>query len=547
MQDFLIDRPSTRPRRDPEYAWSQRGWPIEFPGTIEDGPQVYCYTDKYSYAHGETIQIHATSTTKTFDVTIVKDGARPTTVFERTNVPGRYTETPRDCYQIGSGWPVLLTVPIDPQWESGFYLIIVKTWDEQGELFEREHFFVLRPRPEERRPLVLIMTTSTMNAYNDWGGANLYQGLPLDNPDPRKNIGAAVVSTQRPLARGMLRLPPGYPREADYSDKPPFWRVRFPVYEWARFHGYSPHFNDAFWATYERPFVVWMEEVGYELDIITQQDLDEDPHILDGHRCAIAVGHDEYYSEKMRSVLDKFLEVGNNFARFGGNIFNAARMTLGNNGTTQARGSRADGSAPQEGFAEPVNSTFGLHATGYLRYGNTGPRSPAGYLIYRPNHWTLSGTDLYYGDLLGGVPVGIAAFELDGILNDDWQMKDGLPVVTANYPHIENLEIIGMLPIPLGDEDRWEGMAPLNTGFPIAPQDNNPTPRMACMVTYQRGGGTGFNAGTCEWVQGLIKRDWYVEKVTHNILSRLAGIPSLAPETVDGHITFPVGGDWHPQ
>ena len=52
MQDFLIDRPSTRPRRDPEYAWSQRGWPIEFPGTIEDGPQVYCYTDKYSYVHG---------------------------------------------------------------------------------------------------------------------------------------------------------------------------------------------------------------------------------------------------------------------------------------------------------------------------------------------------------------------------------------------------------------------------------------------------------------------------------------------------------------
>ena len=104
-----------------------------------------------------------------------------------------------------------------------------------------------------------------------------------------------------------------------------------------------------------------------------------------------------------------------------------------------------------------------------------------------------------------------------------------------------------MLPIPLGDEDRWEGTAPLNTGFPIAPQDNNPTPRMACMVTYQRGGGTGFNAGTCEWVQGLIKRDWYVEKVTHNILSRLGGIPSLAPETVDGHTTFPVGGDWHPQ
>jgi hypothetical protein len=509
---------------------------------------VYCYTDKYSYKHGEDVQVHMTSTTRTFDVVVIKDGARPKIVLQRDNVPGRYSETPQNCFQVGCGWPVLLTFRVDPQWETGFYLIIVRTWDAAGTVFEREHFFVVRPRPKERRPLVLIMGTNTMNAYNDWGGANLYRGLPLGNPDPRKDIAAPVVSTQRPVARGMLRLPPGYPREADFSSsKPPFWRVRFPAYEWARFCGYSRHFNDAFWATYERPFTVWAESVGYELDVITQQDLDEDPHVLDGHQCAIAVGHDEYYSLNMRNVLDAFLEAGHNFARFGGNIYDAARMTLGNNGTTQARGSKADGSAPQDGFAVPVNSTFGINATAYLGYGVTAPRSPGGYLIYQPNHWTLSGTDLYYGDLLGGVPVGIAGFELDGLANDAWQMKEGRPVLTKSFPHLQNLEIIGMIPCTLGDEDRWEGTAALNTGFPVAPQANNPSPAMACMVTYQRGKGMGFNAGTCEWVQGLIKRDWYVEKVTHNIISRLGGIRSRAPDNFDGQNRYPVGGNWHAQ
>ncbi len=542
----LIDRPAAPPHRTVEYAWSQAGWPIEFPGTVADGPQVYCYTDKYSYAHGEEIKVHATSTTRTFDVLVVRDGANPRTVWKRDNVPGRYSETPKNCFQVGCGWPVLLTLNVDPQWESGFYLIIVRTWDGAGTVFEREHFFVVRPRPSERRPLVLVLGTATMNAYNDWGGANLYRGLPLGNPDPRNDIGAALVSTQRPVARGMLRLPPGYPREADFNaNRVPFSRVRFPVYEWARFCGYSRHFNDAFWATYERPFAVWAESAGYAFDVITQQDLDEDPQVLDGHRLAITVGHDEYYSLNMRNVIDAFLEAGHGFARFGGNIYDTARMTLGNQGTTQARGSKADGSAPHEGFAIPVNSTFGLNGTGYLGYGVTAPRSPGGYLIYQPNHWTLSGTDLYFGDLLGGVPVGIVGFEVDGLANDAWQMKDGRPVLTKDFPHLEGLEIIGMLPCTYGDEDRWEGTAPLNTGYPVGPQDNNPRPGMACMVTYRRGKGTGFNAGTCEWVQGLIKRDWTVEKVTHNILARLGGVPSRAPDAIDGALRYPVGGDWH--
>ena len=34
------------------------------------------------------------------------------------------------------------------------------------------------------------------------------------------------------------------------------------------------------------------------------------------------------------------------------------------------------------------------------------------------------------------------------------------------------------------------------------------------------GDGEIFNAGCCEWVSGLIKRDFFVEQVTRNVLNR---------------------------
>ena len=39
------------------------------------------------------------------------------------------------------------------------------------------------------------------------------------------------------------------------------------------------------------------------------------------------------------------------------------------------------------------------------------------------------------------------------------------------------------------------------------------------MLDYRRGKGGIFNAGSCEWVAGLIARDASVEQVTRNVLT----------------------------
>jgi hypothetical protein len=43
------------------------------------------------------------------------------------------------------------------------------------------------------------------------------------------------------------------------------------------------------------------------------------------------------------------------------------------------------------------------------------------------------------------------------------------------------------------------------------------------VVSFERGKGEVFCAGTCEWVNGLIEKDFYVERITRNVLNRFLG------------------------
>ena len=40
------------------------------------------------------------------------------------------------------------------------------------------------------------------------------------------------------------------------------------------------------------------------------------------------------------------------------------------------------------------------------------------------------------------------------------------------------------------------------------------------MVSFPKGKGEVFHAGSCEWVAGLIRRDAMVEQVTRNVIGR---------------------------
>jgi hypothetical protein len=168
----------------------------------------------------------------------------------------------------------------------------------------------------------------------------------------------------------------------------------------------------------------------------------------------------------------------------------------------------------------------------YNRYGVAAPRSSGGFTVYRPEHWAFAGTDLYYGDLLGGTPVNLATFELDSV---EYTFRRGLPYPTFEDGAPETLEILALAPAVRGEEDRFGGTVPLNgpmeessflmdaIGEQVAPHYHELEGRGAGMIaTFTRGKGEVFNGGATEWPRALELRDPFVEKIVRNVLDRFS-------------------------
>ena len=79
-------------------------------------------------------------------VEVARVGATRQVVFSDDAVAAGEHETPKDAASKGCGWPVALTLDVDPSWRSGYYEVVMEI--EVGDKVRRDYaFFVVRPRP----------------------------------------------------------------------------------------------------------------------------------------------------------------------------------------------------------------------------------------------------------------------------------------------------------------------------------------------------------------------------------------------------------------
>lgn len=506
---------------------------------------IWGYTDRMSYERRQTVAFHVSTNASAFKIRITRDGARPELVHETEKLPGRHCPVPEKSFETGCGWPVSYSVDLGADWQTGPYIVEFITCDENGPAISEHHiFFVLPAHGEKRGKYLLVAPTCTWNAYNDWGGSNHYDGAD-GIADPGGNIFSPILSVQRPIARGFVELPAGAPRipmEAPVIGAPP----RYPHIEWAFAHGYSMFCASAGWASYQKPFLIWLQKQGYEVDVATQLDLHFRPDLLDGYKGVLFVGHDEYWSWEMRDAVDSYVEKGGNAARFAGNFMWQIRIEdegrrqvcYKNNCRTHdpLRGTPDQhlltGAWETPEIGRPGSQTFGLHATRgmYSSWGGMVPRASGGFTVYRPDHWIFENCDLYYGDVIGSKSK-VFGYEVDGV---DYTIRQGLPYATGHDGASKDLDILAMAPATMIEEDHGNGLA---DGLLIADDDEltyaealfdavTPQTRReirygsGMIVAFQKGKGTVFHAGTCWWVSGLIDGDEIIEKITRNILDR---------------------------
>jgi hypothetical protein len=480
------------------------------------------YAWPQSVLPGGEVALHVSSSGP-FGIEVAREGGARGVIWRADAVAGTEHPVPATASADGCGWPPSLMIPVGDAWRSGFYSVRLTSEDE-----EAHAFFAVRPSTG-RAPILLVLSTSTANAYNDWGGPSLYTG-------------GTRVSFERPLARGFLAKPEPAVRKAQAVPD----REALGYFRWAEEHGLSPWSGGAGWWTWERPFVAWAEREGFAIDVAISQDLEEHPEVLDGHRLLLSVGHDEYWSSGMRDTVEAFLAGGGNAAFFSGNTcWWQVRFDDGHRGMTCFKYRAGEdpvlgtpeersltGAWPDRRVGRPEAAMTGLSFSrgGYSRYGLGVPRATGAYTVWRADHWAFEGTDLRYGDALG-LADAIVGYEVDGC---ELILEDGLPVPTHTDGAPATLQVLATAPATLWSQDEQpsryahepgelEHVAQALFGDGWQEELHRIRHNHAVVASFDHpGGGTVFNAGCTDWTYGIEGGDASVRRITRNVLERLS-------------------------
>ncbi len=286
---------STRPAAASARPWRSPTPENKRPGTSEwvirdlgAEHEIEGYAGQVSVLPGEPVPLFVSTTARAFTVTAYRlgwyqgHGARQVWKSRTLRGGGQRARTVSEATStVSTDWDPVLHVPTD-DWPAGAYLF--KLHAASG----AERYVPVTVRSAScAGKVVLKNCVQTWQAYNTWGGYDLYKG-----PSGAYDARSLVVSLDRP---------------------------------------YDKNGADTF-LTYERNIVKLAEHLtvepgGLELAYATSMDIAADPHLLDGASALVSMGHDEYWTPAERANVTAARDRGVNLAFFGANaMFRRTRL-----------------------------------------------------------------------------------------------------------------------------------------------------------------------------------------------------------------------------
>lgn len=292
---------------------------------------------------------------------------------------------------VTTDWDPVTQVPTDG-WPAGSYLLRLDA--DSGA--QRYVPVTVRSRQTAGR-VVLKNCVQTWQAYNQWGGYDLYMG-----PSGAYGDRSLAVSLDRP-----------------YDD------------------------NGAnMFLTYERNAIKLAEYLsataGLQLAYLTSMDIAEDPNALRGAAALVSMGHDEYWTPGERANVAAARNAGVNIAFLGANaVFRRTRLS------TTAVGERRLVECYKTSYDPVAAANPALATTNFADQPRPDPESSltgtsyegypvdAPYIVTTPSSWVFAGT---------GVTAGASFPHLVGVEYDR---------VNPGYPVPRPIEVLSHSPLTL--------------------------------------------------------------------------------------------------
>ncbi|MGZ3140767.1 DUF4082 domain-containing protein [Lentzea chajnantorensis] len=253
-------------------------------------PTLAGFTTKLSVNRGQTIDFKIHSNSANYRIDIYRlgyyggAGARKVHTIQRTTSsvqPAAFNDLGTGLWDA-SNWSVTASWAVPATMVSGVFL--AKLVRQDGVAGASHIPFVVRGDGTQR-DIVFQTSDTTWQAYNGWGGANLYGGnAATGTPTGR----AFKVSCNRPFSTrlsqgGVDAGPQDFVLSAEYA------------------------------------MIRWLERNGYDVAYVTGLDVGPGNYVLTNHHVYLSVGHDEYWSGAQRARVEAARDAGVHLCFFSGN------------------------------------------------------------------------------------------------------------------------------------------------------------------------------------------------------------------------------------
>jgi hypothetical protein len=380
----------------------------KFKPNIDPKPVISAFASKTSVKAGETLDFFvSTATPQPYTVTVYRLGYYGGTggrqVHSGPTLAGVKQADPTVSVlgTVRCPWERSWSLTIPDSWTPGTYLAAFVT--DNG----TRGFVPFMVRGDRRASMLLVLPFACYQAYNQYPfdgvlGKNLYYGFVKPN-SPSIN----------------QKAPDGSKYPAKPDGKYGFW-LHYP----ARARSVSfqrPYANDGIPADFDISvsFIRWAESEGFDLDYASNLDLANGNIDTSRYRTVILTGHDEYWSEPMRTPLEKSVSAGVNLVSLAANtMYWHTRNTVGPDGFPEITCYKTDPD-PHPDSSGPTNvwrwiggrgvrSEQRLLGTMY----NGVVENPLPLIVAEPTHWMWAGSGVTAGEAIPGVLRG----EADGVI-----------------------------------------------------------------------------------------------------------------------------------